>query len=403
MTLHPSQAAVARDRHRFRICNCGRRWGKTVLAVEEIKGKALAKPSRIAYIAPTYQQARDIAWEMLKKELTPIALQINESRLEIRVRTVGGGESLIVLRGWESIESLRGQFFDFVVVDEIAMLRNWWTGWSEVLRPTLTDKHGEGLFISTPKGFNHFYDLCNTTDTDYAYFHFTSYDNPFIPKEELDKAHSEVGEDRFSQEFMAEFRKMSGLVYKEFSRDAHLYETLPERYYTRCCGVDFGYTNPTALALVLEDKFGNYWVEDEWYKTEQLNAQIVAGAKAFKPHYTYPDPEAPEKVKELSDAGLTIMTVVKGRDSIRNGIVIVKDLLATGRLRVNKRCANIIMEFEMYRWRDQRHEVTKEEDPEPENNHLLDALRYVVMSRKRIDPFVTVKKNITFEGEFNTY
>ena len=107
--LTPKQAEIAKDKHRFRVVCAGRRGGKTVLAVEEMKGKALAKPSRVVYIAPTYQQARDIAWETLKRELKPIITKINDSRLEIRVRTLKGGESVIVLRGWESIETLEGK------------------------------------------------------------------------------------------------------------------------------------------------------------------------------------------------------------------------------------------------------------------------------------------------------
>src|SRR3990167_1184817 len=98
MVLHPAQNDVAADTHRFRVLNCGRRWGKTTLAVEEIKGKALSMPRRIAYISPTYQQSRDICWELLKKELHSVISSINESRLEIRVHTVKGGESTITLR-----------------------------------------------------------------------------------------------------------------------------------------------------------------------------------------------------------------------------------------------------------------------------------------------------------------
>jgi hypothetical protein len=82
MILTPAQNIIAADTHRFRVLNCGRRFGKISLAVEEIKGNALAKPNRIAYTAPTYQQARDIAWAALKKELRGIILTVNEARLK---------------------------------------------------------------------------------------------------------------------------------------------------------------------------------------------------------------------------------------------------------------------------------------------------------------------------------
>ena len=219
MVLHDTQKIIARDTSRFRVCCNGRRWGKTTLAIEEIKGKALAiEDARIAYIAPTYQQARDIAWEGLKRELAPIIVNINESRLELKVRNVKGGESLIVLRGWESIETLRGQKFHFIVIDEVSSMRAFFEKWDEVLRPTLTDYRGECLFISTPKGYNHFYELFmkEKTDPDYKSFHFTTKGNPHIPHDEIIKAQHELPENRFAQEYMADFKKTEGLVYKEF-------------------------------------------------------------------------------------------------------------------------------------------------------------------------------------------
>src|SRR3990167_5786410 len=131
MLLTSTQNLVASDLHRFRVLRCGRRWGKTSLASEEIKGIAISRPSRIAYIATNYQQARDIMWEFLKKELRGAIIETNEARLEIKVKTLKGGESLIVLRGWESVENLRGQAFDFLCLDEVAMMRNFWVNWQE--------------------------------------------------------------------------------------------------------------------------------------------------------------------------------------------------------------------------------------------------------------------------------
>ena len=161
------------------LVNCGRQFGKTTLAVEEIKGFAISKECKIVYIAPTIQQSRDIAWQILKKELQPIIIKSKEApSLELEVKTINGGKSIIQLRGWESVETLRGQQFDFMVIDEVAMMRNFWLNWQEVLLPTLLIRKGSVMFISTPKGFNHFYDLYNTenTDKDFKSFHFTSYD-----------------------------------------------------------------------------------------------------------------------------------------------------------------------------------------------------------------------------------
>jgi hypothetical protein len=158
--LSPAQAEIVRDRRRFRVVDCGRRFGKTTLASLGIAGKAVSKnDTRICYVAPTFQQARDILWRDLKRTLLPVTKNVNESRLEIEVSTQDGGSGFVWLRGWESIETLRGQRFDLLVLDEVASMRNFWLHWQEVLRPTLTDTRGEALFLSTPKGYNHFYDL----------------------------------------------------------------------------------------------------------------------------------------------------------------------------------------------------------------------------------------------------
>jgi PBSX family phage terminase large subunit len=397
MYLHKAQAEIAQDRHRFRTLRCGRRFGKTMLIVEEIKGKAIARPSRIAYIANNYQQARDIAWETLKKELLAAIISVNEARLEIKVRTINGQESLIVLRGWESIENLRGQSFDFLALDEIAMMSNFWIGWQEVLRPTLTDRRGEVLFASTPKGYNHFYDLCNLelTDKDFKSFHFSSYDNPHLPKDEIDKAKETLPPERFSQEYLAEFEKTTGLVYKEFDREKHTYDILPIIYNVqRLAGVDFGYTNPAAVLDVPFDGETLY-VEDEWYKTQRTEGQIAEYVAGCKFHAVYPDPESPSAIEELTRRKVNVREVIKGKDSVQSGIQRVRELLLAGKLKINRRCVNLIGEFEMYSYDDEDGDKNRREKPLKANDHALDALRYVV---SMVNPGKVKKKHRTSGG-----
>lgn len=378
MNLHPSQKTIAKDRHRFRVLCCGRRFGKTTLAVEEMKGRAAIPNSRIAYIAPTYQQARDIAWSDLKRDLKEVAT-FNEARLEINLVN----ESLIILRGWEAIETLRGQKFDLIVIDEIAMMREFWRQWEEIIRPTLTDTKGEGLFISTPKGFNHFYDLYNleSKDDDFKSFHYSTYDNPHMPKEEIEKAKEELTEDRFAQEYMADFRKTEGLVYKEFNRDIHLFEKLPEHFnlVTTIGGHDFGTHNPCAAITIKKDTNARYWVTSEWYETGKTDAQQADYVSALKWDACYPDPASASGILELQQRQVNVRDVVKGADSIRNGINTVRELFKTGRLKIHKSCVNLIWELETYSYPEKKPDRNEEENPIKENDHALDALRYALM------------------------
>lgn len=383
MVLHQSQKIIASDLTRFRVLCCGRRWGKTTLAIDQMKGRAAIPNSRVAYIAPTFQQARDIAWEQLKRDCRDAAESINESRLEIKLVN----KSIIILRGWEAIETLRGQMFDLIVLDEVASMRNFWMYWQEVIRPTLTDTKGEGLFISTPKGFNHFYELyqLEPQDKDFKSFHFTSYENPHIPSEEINKAKLELTEDRFAQEYLADFRKTEGLVYKEFQREIHLFGDEQEKFIipvAKFAGVDFGFTNPAAIITIKEDFDKKYWITNEYYKTGKTDsevAELVAGSGFAE---VYPDPENPAAIEELKRRGVYIKEVVKGKDSVKNGISKIRDLFKQNRIKIHSRCVNLIMELETYSYPEKKDMHNEDELPIKESDHLLDALRYALSMRE---------------------
>lgn len=395
MILTPAQSLIARDTSRFRVVCAGRRFGKSTLASWEMFGKAVAKSDRrVVYIAPTYQQARDIVWNELLKVCQGLVKKVNESRLEITLTTADGGTSHIILRGWESIETLRGQRFDFIVIDEVAMMRNFQENWEEVVRPTLTDREGDVLFISTPKGFNHFYDLYTKKDDNYKAFHFTSYDNPHLPVAELERAKKELPEDRFHQEYMADFRKQEGLVYKEFNRDRHVFDDHTQRRgnVEVLAGVDFGFTNPTVLLKIEHDTDNHYWVSYEWYKTGKTNAELIDVARTLGINTFYPDPAEPDRIKEMADAGLSVREVSK---DIEKGIDSVRELFKQGRLHVHKDCVNLIWELETYAYPEGASNRNEPEVPIKENDHACDALRYCLHNNA---PFIESYEEFSLYG-----
>lgn len=387
ISLTEAQRIIALDAHRFRVVCCGRRAGKTTLAILEIIGKASGlNDGHICYIAPTFQQTRDIAWNELKKFAQPVILSTNEARLEIQIKNKYGGSSTIWLRGWESIETLRGQRFDFIVIDEIAMMRNWLTNWQEVLRPTLTDSQGECLFISTPKGFNHFYDIFNleNSDHDFKSFHFTSFDNPHIQREELEKARKELTENRFAQEYMADFRKTEGLVYKEFDRTKHVFDVLPKHNYIETLvGIDWGYTNPTCVLKILKDGDFNFYVTEEFYKRGKTTAEIVEYAATLRGNSYYPDPAEPDRILELTKKGLRVKEVSK---EIEAGIDSVRELFKNNKLFISSQCVNTILELETYSYPDKKADRNEPELPIKENDHAMDVLRYILFMQQPARP-----------------
>ena len=392
MRFHPAQSQIAKDTHRFRVLNCGRRFGKTVLAVEEMVGVAIAKKDRrVAYFAPTRDDAREITWAMLVKKCESVITYKNESLLQIRIMTQDGGESMIALYGWESVQERgkgRGLANDFIVCDEVSNYRNFWVGWNEVLSPTLIDRKGSAMFISTPRGFNHFFDLFNmeSKDPNYKSYHFTTYDNPFIPVEEIEREKLSKPENTFAQEYMADFRKMEGLVYKEFDRARHVIDTLPTSFNEYIAGIDFGFTNPTAVIHIKRDGDDNYFVTEEWYKTGRTEEQIGQYVMSCNFNRVYPDPESPSAIEVLNNKGIDVVEVIKNKDSIMNGINRVRQLLKMGKLHIHKSCVNLIAEFETYAYPEKSPDKNEFENPIKENDHALDALRYALATNKSDNP-----------------
>ncbi len=383
--LHPQQAEVALDRHRFRVLCNGRRWGKSTLALDQMKALAASRPSRITYLAPTIQQARDIVWEQLKRDCQGAALKIREApHLEIVLPTQKGGESTIILRGWEAIETLRGQAFDLVVFDEVASMRNFWTHWQEIIRPTLTDRKGEALFISTPKGFNHFHDLFNMQDTDQDFksWRFPSLGNPHLPPEEIEKAKQELSHERFIQEYEASFAKTAGLVYPEFDRTRHTFTSLPDGLgiIERIAGVDFGFTNPCAIAELWRDRSDTLWLmAPEYYETGKTDVEVAEYVAAKRFDRVYPDPEAPAAIAELRKRRVNVRQVIKGKDSIKNGIDRVRERFRANKLMIHALNKNTLLELETYAYPDKKDMHNESENPIDEGNHMCDAIRMPIM------------------------
>lgn len=394
MQLHTKQREVAADNHRFRVMRWGRKSGKTELAIEEMLGFALfpsphhKKNPKISYIGETRKEAKRIAWDRAKSRTKPLWFkQPNESNLELYIKIQNRKEgdpeySTIFFDGWENIAALIGEEFDFLVLDEVAKYRSFWSGWNEVLRPTLGPRKGHTMFISRPQGYNHFFDLdqMEVTNQSYKSFYATAYDNPFVDAAEIDEAKKELPESTFGQEYLAEYKKKEGLVYDEFKREKHVFDNeMKDKMYKRItdwyAGVDFGYTNPMVVLIIGRDHDGNYWVMDEWVKVKLTNPEMVEYARTLTINAFYPDPAEPDRIEEMRRAGLNCKEVNK---DIEKGVDTVRDLIKNGKVKIWKGCVNTIAEFEMYSYPENRMDRNEKELPEDANNHCMDALRYVL-------------------------
>jgi phage terminase large subunit len=195
------QREIHQQRKRWSLIVCHRRFGKTVLAVNElIRGaltNSLQRP-RYAYIAPYYKQAKSIAWDYLKHYSRPIpGVRTNEA--ELRVDYPNGGR--VQLFGADNPDALRGQYFDGVVLDEYAQMPA--SLFSEVIRPALSDRQGWAMFIGTPKGKNEFYRLYEQAKDDPAWMVriYRASETGIIPDDELADARKLMDEDEYAQEY----------------------------------------------------------------------------------------------------------------------------------------------------------------------------------------------------------
>ena len=212
--LHDNQREVFDDNHRFKIVAAGRRFGKSRLAAWLLLIEALQSTSKdVFYVAPTYQQARDILWGLLKELGHEVIKSAHENT---SVLTLVNNRK-IYLKGADRPDTLRGVGLCFCVIDEYADIKP--NVWEQILRPALADVQGKALFIGTPKGRNHFYDLYKyaegNKDEEWTSFHYSSYDNPLIPASEIDAAKRSMSSFAFRQEFLASFEAASRDIFKE--------------------------------------------------------------------------------------------------------------------------------------------------------------------------------------------
>ena len=146
--LHPGQLEVAKNPARWKILCAGRRFGKTRLGVQMCMEVAL-RGGRAWWVAPTFSIAR-VGWRDIAASAKsfPKEIEPKVSLANMQIDLANGGS--IAVRSADNPQRLRGEGLDFLVMDEAAFVKP--EVWAEVLRPTLTERRGSALFISTPIG-----------------------------------------------------------------------------------------------------------------------------------------------------------------------------------------------------------------------------------------------------------
>lgn len=220
----PRQAFVPfhNRRQRFAILTCHRRSGKTVAITNDLLIGALEEERQrpqLAYIAPTYAQAKRIAWEYLKDYVRPFLKEPpNESELRVDLKNNGR----IFLAGSDNPDSLRGLYLDGAVIDEAASSHP--SVWTQIIRPALADRNGWAVLASTPKGKNHFYDMWLSAEANPEWYRLLirADESQIIPAKELLLLRQEMPTDEFEQEMLCSFTATSkgAILFREIEEAA---------------------------------------------------------------------------------------------------------------------------------------------------------------------------------------
>jgi len=312
--FHKSQQEVYNSPARFKVVVAGRRSGKTHYAAINLILEGLKNQSPrgydmidsyVYYIATSLPAARKNIWKKLKRIARPIltnpARDIKEKDMTI---VLPNGRHIICL-GADDPESLRGPSLSFACLDEYADMHP--DTWEMVIRPALSDMDGSALFIGTPKGKNHFYNLYmyatdpKNPDPEWEGFTFTSASNPMISASEIASAKRSMSKEAFEQEYNAsfrtkaskffdpkDFRTMDQSAYRRMDPDGTVYIAVDPNGFKDVNGLSRSQLerlDQTAIAVVKVTESGWYvldMIHGRW-GVRETSLQIIRAAQKYRP------------------------------------------------------------------------------------------------------------------------
>lgn len=389
--------------------------GKTITGCVTMLAQAILYPSTYLICRQFYPELKDTTYRTFK-EICPKDLIVEDrlADLLIRVKAVNGKISTILFRPLEDPDKLRSLNLGGFFIDEASQV-------SEeafmLLQGRLRDSSGlrKGICISNPNGHDWQYrwffkqDHFKVASEKQKYFLIkgTSLENRFLPSDYIDTMLNSWSDQRIQREVMGSFDTFEGAIYDEFRRDVHVVEPYPiPENWTRIMGQDHGFRNPAATVFGAVDEDGDIVIYDELYLTETLIEDICktiaskVGKRKIDGMYIDPSTKARRNQSGgnvYSDFSIYLENLPKqipllcANNEVSTGIERVKSFLKVNpknkkpRLTIFSTCANVIEEFVQYRWEPltaaQSGTKNDKEQPRKYNDHAMDALRYLVMSR----------------------
>jgi hypothetical protein len=390
MPLSQPQQTIVNAPQRFKVVVAGRRFGKTYLANRQLCYHARLANQTVWYVAPSYRQAKMIAFKSLKRRLLDLrwVSKINETELTFTLKN----NSTISLKGADNYDSLRGVGLSFLVLDEFADIAP--DAWYETLRPTLSDTMAPALFIGTPKGLNWAHDLYSLSleyPDEWASFQFTTIQGGNVKLEEILAAQRTLDPKTYRQEYEATFENFAGRIYYAFERQQNLRRfehPIPNEIFI---GMDFNVARMMAcIGAKIRDNGKEYFhVFDEIAIPEANTDDMVQEIKnRFPKNQITVLPDASGQARKTSAGGRTDHTILRNagfrvlapasHNAVKDGINAVNAKLKSSAgittLFIDPRCKYTIESLEKFTWK----EGTNIPDKESGFDHMGDALRYMI-------------------------
>jgi hypothetical protein len=405
----------------------GRQSGKTFFSVNHAWISAIKDQGRYFIVFSTYKQAHEVVWRQYLSSIPKgLIYKTNEQDLIIELHyledtplKLPSGETIMInhdktkprsivqLLGSDQADSHRGFKAHGIIFDEYADQNP--DNFDAVYQPMFTTTGGWAIFMGTPRGYNHFYDLVIDAQTEESWYfqQATWRDSPYVSQEAIDLAKKDALRkgtlSTFLQEYELEFRSVQGAVYPQFSRDIHVVkpsEVPPLEEMSIYAGIDFGY-HTTACPLIGIDKDQNWWVFDEVYGRAEILKDIMPRIKDKLADkrliLMIGDSQAKDAIETMNSEGFPIVPVSKKGPSnvpggsIAHGIDLIREKLKPRiqlvgepkpTLFFSSVCKNLIQEIEAYRYPEDKPNRNSDEVPQKENDHGPDALRYVALHLK---------------------
>lgn len=385
MPLSKPQDTICSSDARFRVAVTGRRFGKTYVAIRELSRAAALPDQECLFLAPSYRMAKNLVWDQLKDKLKSLRWvdQTNEAELTIRLKS----GSKIYLKGAENKDSLRGAGYNFVALDEFQDMDP--TVWTEVLRPTLSDKQGRALFTGTPRGVGSFsyemYTMAQSTK-DWASFKFTTAQGGNVSLDEIEQARRDLDLKTFEQEYHATFNTYSGMVYYNFSRDETIKKIDVSHTPEIHCGIDFN-VDPLSVAIAVIQNHNILFIDELVMKGSNTD-DVCDELKRRYPTariIMYPDPAG--KAKHTASGGRSDHSILRNagfqvnvrhvhtpvRDRVNSVNSKLKNAKGIRSMFIDPKCRQIIKSLERLTYKEGTSVIHKD----GEHDHMADAVGYL--------------------------